>query len=137
MLEFEYPWAFAVAPLALLAWWALPAYRESRESVRVPFFEKVAGATGSTPDRGGVLMRRNLLQMVLAPIALLLLGHRTRTPAVRRAADREDRVGARPAARRRPLRFDGHLRHVRTPRGNRITRIEAVRQVLDDFVGEA
>lgn len=49
MLEFAWPWAFAVLPLPLLLWWLLPPYRARRASVQIPFFARVAEATGQTP----------------------------------------------------------------------------------------
>ena len=73
MFEFHLPWAFALLPAPLLAWWLLPAYRERRESVRVPFFEGIATATGAAPRRGGVEARRNLLQWIVAPLAWVLV----------------------------------------------------------------
>jgi Ca-activated chloride channel family protein len=38
MLELTNPWALALLPLPLLMR-LLPAYKESRDSVRVPFFD--------------------------------------------------------------------------------------------------
>ena len=46
MLEFEWPWAFALLPLPLLVWWLLPAFRDQQTSVHVPFFDRLAEATG-------------------------------------------------------------------------------------------
>jgi Ca-activated chloride channel family protein len=69
VFEFEYPWVLVLLPAPALVWWLLPAYREQRESVRVPFFERIAAAIGRTPRRGGTLMRRNVLQWMIAPLA--------------------------------------------------------------------
>ena len=55
MIEFAWPWAFAALPLPLLALWLLPAYREQRASVQIPFFARVAAATGQTPQPGAVV----------------------------------------------------------------------------------
>ena len=73
MFEFDLPWLFALLPAPLLVWWLLPAYRERRESLRVPFFEKVAAAAGAEPSRGGVQMRRNVLQGLIAPLVWVLI----------------------------------------------------------------
>ena len=53
MLEFAWPWAFALLPLPLLAWWLLPPYRERRARSK-PFFARVAEATGQKPQPGAV-----------------------------------------------------------------------------------
>ena len=50
MLEFEWPWAFALLPLPLLVWWLVPPRREQQTSVQVPFFDDLAQATGQTPQ---------------------------------------------------------------------------------------
>ncbi|MBX9827418.1 MAG: VWA domain-containing protein [Xanthobacteraceae bacterium] len=73
MIEFAWPWAFAALPLPLLAWWLLPAYREQRASVQIPFFARVAAATGQTPQPGAVVMRRLPLQMIVAAIVWVLI----------------------------------------------------------------
>ena len=44
MLEFAWPWAFALLPLPILIWWWLPPYRARQASVQVPFFERLAAA---------------------------------------------------------------------------------------------
>jgi Ca-activated chloride channel family protein len=66
MIEFAWPWAFAALPLPLLAWWLLPPYREQRASIQIPFFARVAEATGQTPQKGAVVQRRLPLQMIVA-----------------------------------------------------------------------
>ena len=68
MIEFAWPWAFLALPLPLLAWWLLPPFREQRASVQIPFFAKVAEATGQTPQKGAVVVRRLALQMIVASL---------------------------------------------------------------------
>ena len=58
MLEFAWPWVFALLPLPILVWWLLPPYRARQASVQVPFFDRLAAATGQTPQRGAVVLRR-------------------------------------------------------------------------------
>ena len=70
MFEFDFPWAFALLPAALLVWLLLPAYRERRESVRVPFFEKLAAATGTRPARGPEAVTRGRILVQQAPLNL-------------------------------------------------------------------
>jgi Ca-activated chloride channel homolog len=73
MLEFAWPWAFALLPLPLLAWWLLPPYRERQPSVQVPFFERLAEATGQSPQHGAVILRRRAIQMIAAVLAWMLI----------------------------------------------------------------
>jgi Ca-activated chloride channel family protein len=133
VFEFDFPWAFALLPLPLLAAWILPAYRERRESVRVPFFEKVATAAGAEPARGGVHMRRNVLQWIFAPLAWVLI-----VTALARPQYVEPPIEQIEPARDLMLAVDlsGSMD---TPDlfdvdGNRIQRLEAVKGVLDDFI---
>ncbi len=72
MFEFDFLWAFAFLPAPLLVWWLLPPYRDQQESIRVPFFEQLSAAIGREPARGGVILRRNLLQKLLAPLVWVL-----------------------------------------------------------------
>ena len=73
MFEFDFPWAFAFLLGPLFVWWLLPPYRERQEAVRIPHFEQVAAAAGQRPATGGVVMRRNVLQGMIAPLAWILL----------------------------------------------------------------
>lgn len=75
MIEFAYPWAFALIALPLLMR-LLPAYRESRESVKVPFFDKLIELSQQEPNAGSQVLRRNKIQQLLVAFmwACLVLG---------------------------------------------------------------
>jgi Ca-activated chloride channel family protein len=133
VFEFDALWAFVLLPAPLLAWWILPAYREQRESLRVPFFEKVADAAGVEPARGGTRMRRSLLQWIVAPLAWALI-----VTAIARPQYVEPPIEKIEPARDLMLAVDlsGSMD---TPdlfdlEGNRLPRLEVVKQVLDDFI---
>ncbi len=68
MFEFAWPWMLALLPLPILAWWLLPPYRARQASVQVPFFDRLAAATGQTPQRGAVVLQRRGIQMVVAAL---------------------------------------------------------------------
>jgi Ca-activated chloride channel family protein len=67
MLEFDYIWVFAFLSLPILIRWLLPAYRERKEAVQAPFFERIVELTGQTPSKGAVVLRRNWFQLLLMP----------------------------------------------------------------------
>src|SRR5215471_1711316 len=73
MFEFEWPWAFLLLPLPLLVWWLMPAYRDQQTSVHVPFFDRLAEATGQTPQPGAVVLPRRVIQMIVAMIIWALI----------------------------------------------------------------
>ena len=133
MLEFDYPWIFFLLPLPLLVYWLSGAYKERREAVRSPFFEKLAEFTGRKPEAGAVILRSNLLQKILGPLVWLLV-----LAALARPQWVEDPITKILAARDLMLAVDlsGSMeeRDFTDPDGNRIDRLEAVRMVLDGFI---
>ena len=75
MWQFDYPWLWLLLPLPLLAWRYLPAYREARRAVRVPFFSAISQALGVSPVKSGISRGRwqlplNLLVWLLVLAAL-------------------------------------------------------------------
>ena len=133
MYQLEYPWLLALLPLPLLVWWLLPAYREESASVRLPFFGEVAGAAGLKPAAGAVVPRRNWLQRILAPLAWALL-----VLALARPQFVEPPIEHVQPARDLLLALDlsqsMDTRDYRSPDGTLEPRVEAVRQVVHDFV---
>jgi Ca-activated chloride channel family protein len=70
MIQFEWPWLFAVVPLPLLLHWAIPAADAVQEAaLRVPGLDNYAIGSGSTP---GASSRRRWLWLP-AMLAWLLL----------------------------------------------------------------
>ncbi len=133
MFEFDLPAVFVLLPAPAVVWWLLPAYRERQAAVRVPFFEKIAVATGVVPSRGGVQLRRNLFQGFVALLAWVLI-----VTALARPQYIEPPIEKIESARDLMLAVDlsGSMD---TPdmldaEGNRIERLAAVKLVLDDFI---
>ena len=56
MIELAHPWALLLllAPLPMLL---LPAYKESRDSVRVPFFDKLVELSEERPRTGAMVLQ--------------------------------------------------------------------------------
>ena len=133
MFEFDFIWAFALLPAPLIVWWLLPPYRERQESVRIPHFEQIAAAIGQRPVSGGVIMRRNILQGLLAPLAWILI-----VTAMARPQFVEPPIEKIESARDLMLAVDlsGSMdtADMSDQEGNRINRLEAVKLVLDDFI---
>jgi len=133
MFEFELYWAFALLPAPLLAWWLLPPYKDQQDSVRVPFFEQLASASGAVPARGGVLRSKSLAQKLLAPLVWVLT-----VVALARPQFVEPPIEKIESARDLMLAVDlsgsMDLRDMVDASGERITRLDMVKSVLDDFV---
>lgn len=134
MYQLEYPWLLALLPLPLLVWWLMPPYREESASVRLPFFGEVASAAGLKPAPGAVVPRRHWLQKLLAPIAWALV-----VLALARPQFVEPPIEKIQPARDLLLALDlsqsMDARDYKRPDGTVVARVDAVRQVVHDFVG--
>ncbi len=133
MFEFEYPWALLLLAAPFLAFWLLPPYRERERSVRIPYFEKAAAALGETPSQAGVRLKKNWLQVVIAPLAWALI-----VVAAARPHLVEPPIQKIESARDLMLAVDlsGSMdtRDMFDEEGTRVNRLEAVKAVLDDFI---
>ena len=133
MIEFAWPWAFLALPLPLLAWWLLPPFREQRASVQIPFFAKVAEATGQTPQKGAVVVRRLALQMIVAIIMWVLIIVALAQPQRVGEPIRHD-ISARDMML--AIDISGSMDQVdfETADQKRIKRLAGVKQVVDAFI---
>jgi Ca-activated chloride channel family protein len=66
------PWALLLLVLPLFMR-LLPAYRETRDSVRVPFFDKLVELSEQRPGSGAMILRRDRIQRVLVGFMWLCL----------------------------------------------------------------
>ncbi len=133
MFEFACPWFFLLLPLPLFIRFLLPVYREETQAIRAPFFEDLVEISGRTPSRGAVILRRNWFQMVLLPIAwLLLVGAMARPQWV------EEPITKIESGRDLMLAVDlsGSMETADflDPDGQKIERLKAVKLVLNDFI---
>ncbi|WP_267224376.1 VWA domain-containing protein [Dyella silvae] len=133
MLQLEYPWLLTLLPLPLLVWWLLPPFGERTRAIRVPFFDELAQATGLTPARGAVVLRGNGLRRVLAPLCWVLVVLALASP--QRLEPPVERIEA---ARDLLLAIDlsGSMAtpDFLDPQGQRMSRLDAVKGVVDDFI---
>lgn len=134
MWKFDFPWAFALLPLPLIVWWLWPAYRTRAQAVRVPFFHEMAGAAGERPAPGGVRLRRNWLQRLMAPLLWCLLLAAAAKPVYLEPPITHDSPG-------RDLMLAIDLSQSMSTRdfvnaatGERMDRLTAVKRVVADFI---
>lgn len=133
MLQFELPWAFLMLPLPLIVYLLTPEFRDSGEAVRAPFFHKLAELTGQTPQSGAFVLRKGLVQKaniiatwILIVVALanpVWLGE----PIVQEKSARDlllivDLSGSMDEA------------DFTNSEGQKVSRIDAVKEVLHEFV---
>jgi len=75
-MSFEHLWVLLLLPLPLLVHYLLPARRESEQSVRVPFFDRLVKATGTRPGQVSVIRGRRRAQkfmLILSWVAMILV----------------------------------------------------------------
>jgi Ca-activated chloride channel family protein len=72
-VSLEYYWVLLLLPLPLLVYRFTPARRESEQSLRVPFFERLVEATGERPGQVSVVRRRRTAQKVMLTLTWLAL----------------------------------------------------------------
>ena len=73
MLTFAYPWLLLLLVLPLLARWLLPAYREPRRPVRVPFMSVLTRLAGQEAVAGGVVYKRIRPQWIMLSLVWIAL----------------------------------------------------------------
>jgi Ca-activated chloride channel family protein len=134
LLVFAYIWGFLLLPLPLMVRWFLPAYREMRPAVRIPFFQRLAQATGQQPDSGAAVRRRTVLQGVLYSMAwcavvTALARPQWLEPPIFREVPTRDLLLA--------IDLSGSMEaeDVTGRDGSSTDRLTAVKEVLDDFLG--
>jgi Ca-activated chloride channel homolog len=64
MLTLAYPWLLLALALPLLVRWLTPAHHEVRQSLVVPFLQRLARVSGQRPEAGAVIMRAGPLHGV-------------------------------------------------------------------------
>ncbi|MBY5343571.1 VWA domain-containing protein [Rhizobium leguminosarum bv. viciae] len=133
MYQLDLPWILLVLPLPVLVWWLLPAHRETSASVRLPFFSQVAEAAGVRPTEGSVVIRRTWPQLFCETLAwclvvLALARPQFVEPPVEKIEPQRDILLALDLSQSMDARdFPG-------ADGTPLARVEAVRQVVADFV---
>jgi Ca-activated chloride channel family protein len=131
MIELAYPWWLLLLPLPLLLR-LVPAFRHSRDSVKVPFFSQLLELSDDKPATGAVVLGRSKIQMLLVIFTWLCLVT---------AAAKPEWVGA-PIEQSRSARdlmvavdLSGSMQaeDFSRPDGTRINRLQAVKLVLAEL----
>ena len=129
MLEIAYPWMYALLVLPFVVRFLARPYRERREAVQAPFFDKLKEISGQEPARGAVILRPRFFQRLMLPLAWVLI-----VTALARPQWVEDPITKIDSGRDLLLAVDlsGSMeaRDFTDAEGNRIDRLQAVKLVL-------
>lgn len=135
MLTFASPWLALLLPLPALVYWLLPVHAESRRGVRVPFFGLLASLGGQQPRAGTVVGRRGIVRTAGLFLCWLLA-----LAALMRPQWLEPPIHVDKPARDLLLLVDlsGSMdtADFSDPSGRKVTRLVAVKQVLDEFLAK-
>tara|TARA_B110000503_G_scaffold32101_2_gene52062 strand:- start:1064 stop:2056 length:993 start_codon:yes stop_codon:yes gene_type:complete len=134
MYELAHPWALALLALPLIMW-LLPAYRESRDSVRVPFFDKLVELSELRPGSGAMILRRDRVQRALVGFMWLCLVLAAAKPEWIGAPIEQQKSG-RDLMIAVDLSGSMETRDFVLPNGETLDRLQAVKQVLTELVDQ-
>ena len=133
MLQFEHPWFFLLLLAQPLVWWLSPPYKEQRESLQIPYLQRLAGLTRQEPSKAAVVLRRPRALLFLLPLWWALI-----VTALARPVWLADPIDKTESTRDLMLLVDlsGSMEteDFKDPQGKRISRLDAVKMVLGDFV---
>ena len=133
MLQFDLPWAFALLPLPVFVYWLTPEFRDRGEALRTPFFDRLVELSGRTPSSGAVVLRKGWYQRLTAVLTWVLI-----VVALARPTWAGEPIVRQTAARDMLLIVDlsGSMeaKDFTDASGAKISRLGAVKQVLDGFI---
>jgi Ca-activated chloride channel homolog len=133
MYQLEFPWLLLALPAPLLVWFLIPPKRETSASVRIPFFDQIAEAAGITPSEGSVVARRSWPQSIVLILAWCLIVLAVARPQYVEAP-LEKKEPQRDILLALDLSQSMETKDFRGPDGRLASRIDAVRQVVADFI---
>jgi Ca-activated chloride channel family protein len=134
MVELVHPWALALLPLPLLMRW-LPEYRESRDSVKVPFFDKLVELSEQRPQSGAMRLRRAPAQHFLVHFTWLCLVLAAAKPEWVGPPVEQEKSG-RDLMVAVDLSGSMETRDFTLPDGETVDRLTALKKVLDELAEE-
>ena len=133
MITLFHPWVLLLIPLPLVLRMVLPPYHEVRPAVRIPWFRRIAEVMGQKPASGAVVIQPRTAQRVLQVAAWMLL-----VVALARPQFLEPPVTRIVPTRDLMLLVDlsGSMEteDFTNALGDRVDRLMAVKEVLDDFL---
>ena len=133
MVTLAHPWLLALILLPLILRLVLPAYREPKQAIRVPWFGRLAALLGATPGEGAVIARTSLFRLGFMWLLWSLL-----VLAIARPQFIEEPIRRVVPTRDLLLLVDlsGSMEasDFTNAAGEKVDRLSAVKEVLDDFL---
>ncbi len=134
MIELAHPWALVLVVLPVVMRLA-PAYRESRDSVRVPFFDKLVELSEERPQTGAMILTRDRAQRFLVNFMWLCLVLAAAKPQWIGPPIEQQKSG-RDLMIAVDLSGSMETRDFTLPDGQTVDRLQAVKQVLEELTDQ-
>jgi Ca-activated chloride channel family protein len=133
MYTLSYPWLLLLVLLPPILRRLLPAYRESRRALAVPWFQRMADLLGQTPSPGAVVTRAKVLELLFLWLLWAIL-----VVAIARPQYLEPPISRVVPTRDLMLLVDlsGSMEaeDFTNANGDTVDRLTAVKEVLDEFL---
>ena len=133
MLTLSYPWVLVIILVPPFLRLLVPPYRESREAIRVPWFQRMAKLLQQQPSTGAVVAKSSTPVLIFfwllwALMALALARPQFLEPPLSRVTPTRDLMLL--------VDLSGSMdaRDFTNSRGERTDRLAAVKEVLDEFL---
>ena len=134
MFELAHPWALLLLAIPLVMR-LVPAYRESRDSVKVPFFDKLVELSQQRPDTGAMILTRDRAQRFLVGFMWLCLVLAAAKPEWVGPPIEQQKSG-RDLMVAVDLSGSMEVRDFVLPTGATVNRLEAVKLVLQELAAQ-
>jgi Ca-activated chloride channel family protein len=133
MPTLAHPWVLTLLFLPLLVRWLAPAHREARQTLVVPFLQRLAEASGQRPGEGAVVRRGGPLRwagmgIVWCAVVLAMARPQIIEPPITTTVPVRDLLLA--------VDLSGSMgtKDFKDAAGRTVDRLTAVKAVLDDFI---
>ena len=130
--ELEYPLWLVILPLPFLVYFAVPAYRTKQMAIKVPFFRDLVDAIGETPSEGASQLTPSWWQRVTLIVTWILVVCALAKPTILGEPQIREQFGRDVMV---VVDLSGSMAEedFTSKTGERISRLDATKDVLSDF----
>lgn len=130
--ELEHPLWLVILPLPFLVYFAVPAYRTKQMAIKVPFFRDLVDAIGETPSEGASQLTPSWWQRVTLIVTWILVVCALAKPTILGEPQTREQFGRDVMV---VVDLSGSMAEedFTSKAGERISRLDATKEVLSDF----
>ncbi|CAM3789447.1 vWA domain-containing protein [Vibrio aquimaris] len=132
-VEFDHPMWFLMLPLPIVIYYLVPAYRTKQVAIKVPFFNLLVKAIGETPSEGASQLTPTWWQRATLALSWILVVTALAKPSILGAPQVRESLG-RDVMVLVDLSGSMAEQDFVSKQGKSVTRLDAVKEVLADFV---